>query len=492
MLSRFRRNDRLLAQTGMLDQLSTKVMVADADLTIVYMNPAALDLMREAEADLRKELPQFRVDTLIGSKIDVFHKTPDRQRHILVALSKPHNATITIGRRIFDIGISPVIQGGKRVGFTVEWTDARHRLQNRDFSAQIDAINRSQAVIEFTPDGTIVAANENFLKTLGYTMPEIQGKQHRMFVEAAYAASPDYTAFWDRLRAGEYQAAQFKRIGRNGKVVWIEASYNPILDDAGRVVKVVKVATDITAQVELLANLKSLIDRNFGEISSDIDRSSAEAGSAALAAGEAASNVQAVVAGVDEMAASIDEISRSMTKSRTATEAAAQRAAVAEQSTSRLTNAAQAMNGIIALIQDIAGQINLLALNATIEAARAGDAGKGFAVVASEVKNLANQAARATEQISGEIDSIQSTSTDVAGALDDIRAAITSVQELVTTTASAVEEQSAVTRGMLGNVQNASQAVSTVSANVGSISAAVGQVAGAVGKTREAAQVLVR
>jgi methyl-accepting chemotaxis protein len=150
------------------------------------------------------------------------------------------------------------------------------------------------------------------------------------------------------------------------------------------------------------------------------------------------------------------------------------------------------MNGIVGLIRSIASQINLLALNATIEAARAGEAGKGFAVVASEVKNLAVQAAKATEQISGEIEGIQATSTQVADALGAIREAVTSVRESVALTAAAVEEQSAVTRSMSANMQSAAGAVSTVSASVTEISAAVLQAAQAVAKTKQAARVLVR
>jgi methyl-accepting chemotaxis protein len=209
--------------------------------------------------------------------------------------------------------------------------------------------------------------------------------------------------------------------------------------------KVVKFATDITAQMELLANLKTLIDHNFGEIDGAVDRSTSEARAASMAADETSSNVQMVAASAEELAASIGEISQSMTKSRTATDNAFERAVAAGQCTEKLTTAAQAMNGIVGLIQNIAGQINLLALNATIEAARAGDAGKGFAVVASEVKNLANQAARATDQISKEIDGIQSTSDEVVTALDSIRDAIGDVRDYVTVTASAVEEQSSVT-----------------------------------------------
>jgi PAS domain S-box-containing protein len=397
-----------------------------------------------------------------------------------------------VGGRVFDLRVSPFMEGRKRIGFVVEWADARERLLNLDYAARDAAVQRSLAVIEFTPEGTILGANDNFLKAMGYTLEEIRGKHHRMFVDPGYADSPAYEEFWARLRGGEFQADQFKRVGKNGIRVWIDASYNPVPDLHGKVCKVVKFANDITAQVTLLANLKSLIDQNFGEIDGAIDLSTAEASSASAAATETSTNVQSVAASAEQLAASIGEISQSMVRSRSATEDAFEQIVSVGRNTDALADAARAMNGIVGLIRSVASQINLLALNATIESARAGEAGKGFAVVASEVKNLAVQAAKATEQISTEIEGIQTTSSVVAGALGAIREAVVTVRESVTRTASAVEEQSAVTRGMSANMQSASGAVSTVSANISEISAAVQQAAQAVAKTKEAARVLVR
>jgi PAS domain S-box-containing protein len=475
-----------------LDALRASVMIADAGLNITYVNPAALGLMREAEADLRKELPGFSADKLIGSNIDSFHKNPSHQRTMLQSLARPHATTIRIGARVFDLLVTPLERGGRRSGFAVEWSDARERLLNVDYAAQIAAIGRYQAVVEFKPDGTIVTANENFLRTVGYSLPEVVGRHHSMFMPPKERDSQEYAAFWKALRQGEARSGQFKRMTKSGAEIWIEGAYNPVLDSNGNVAKVVKFASDVTAQVALLGNLKGLIDRNFAEIDSAINLSSTEAGAAAAAADEMSTDVQAVAASAEELAASIGEIAQSMAKSRSATDGAFQQATEVGRNTDTLAQAAQAMNGIVGLIRSVASQINLLALNATIEAARAGDAGKGFAVVASEVKNLAVQAAKATEQISGEIDGIQTIAGQVAAALGAIRDAVTTVRESVTITASAVEEQSAVTRSMSSNMQSASQAVTTISANITEISSAVLQAAQAVAKTKEAAQVLVR
>jgi len=399
------------------------------------------------------------------------------------------------GKEVFiEASYNPILdKDGHPVKVVKYATDVTaSKMEYADLLGKVNAVLRSQAVIEFNLDGTIITANQNFLSAMGYSLEEIRGKNHSIFVEASYRGSNDYKVFWGKLRAGEFQSAQFKRIGKGGRVVWIEASYNPIFDLNGKPFKVVKFATDVTKQVALLDDLKKLIDVNFSEIDSAIHQSNSQADLASLAAGQTAANVQTVAASSEELAASISEISQSMTKSQAATDDAFGQVVSAGAATQRLSDAAVAMGGIVGMIQNIAGQINLLALNATIESARAGEAGKGFAVVANEVKNLANQAAKATGQITKEIEGVQSISGEVVVALDGIRGSIDNVREYVAATASAVEEQSAVTRDMSSNMQTASSAVDTITNNISSIAAAVTQAEAAISKTKEAAQVLAR
>ena len=312
----------------------------------------------------------------------------------------------------------------KVVKFATDVT--QQKLRTADLAGQIAAIGKSQAVIEFNMDGSVLTANENFLKTLGYSLGEIQGKRHSMFVDASERDGAAYREFWANLNAGRYQAGEFKRIGKGGREIWIQASYNPILDLNGKPFKVVKYAADTTAQV--------------------IARKRAES---------VRGMMETVAAGAEELNASVREISETMTKSRQTASEAVSRVDAADQQAQRLSAASESMGGIVELIGNITGQINLLALNATIESARAGEAGRGFAVVASEVKNLANQAKQATDKIGQEIGNLNGISGDVVSALTAIKQSIQEVSEYVTSTAAAVEEQSTVTSEMSTSMQRA-------------------------------------
>jgi methyl-accepting chemotaxis protein len=399
------------------------------------------------------------------------------------------------GREVWiEASYNPLLgRDGKPFKIVKFATDITTQMEEQaELKGQVEAIGKSQAVISFDLDGNILDANANFLAAVGYSLPEIRGKHHSMFVEPGMRTSPEYLEFWRRLKKGEFQAAQYKRIGKGGREIWIEASYNPILDASGRPYKVVKYATDVTQQVGLLINLRGMIETNFGEIDAAVDQSTQEASSASQAATATSSNVQMMASAAEELAASVREIAQSMATSRVATDIAFAEAKSANEYTDKLSSAAEAMGGIISLIQSIAGQINLLALNATIESARAGEAGRGFAVVASEVKNLASQAAKATEQISTEIDAVRSVSSGVVEALTKIRNSVETMRNHVVGAASAVEQQSAVTQEMSSNMQDASQAVTRIADNIGTISAAVGKVSQAVDTTKNAARVLAR
>ncbi|WP_188909835.1 methyl-accepting chemotaxis protein [Aureimonas endophytica] len=459
-----------------LEALRANVMLADAKLRILYMNGSLRDLLKEAEADLKRELPQFSVDKLIGSNIDIFHKNPSHQRQLLASLQKPHSATIRVGQRVFDLLVAPLRSGSTVVGFVVEWADAKERLQNIDFAAQIAAIGRSQAIIEFTPEGQILSANPNFLKTMGYELSEIVGKHHSMFVDEAARSSRDYADFWDRLRSGQHQVSEYRRIAKGGREVWAQGSYNPILDAKGKVVKVVKFMTDVTPRVHAVAEVgNSLSDIADGRLDRritiafppEIDSIRTNFNRAAESLQEVVERVQDTsktiqtglaeinvassdlsqrteqqAASLEETVAALSELMRAVNVTATDAGRAQETAGTAQKNAERggaiVSEAVAAMGQIehssteigkiIGVIDEIAFQTNLLALNAGVEAARAGEAGRGFAVVAQEVRALAQRSAEAAKEIKN---LISASSAQVANGVELVTASGRSLDEIV-------------------------------------------------------------
>ncbi|MDQ2081299.1 PAS domain-containing methyl-accepting chemotaxis protein [Xanthobacteraceae bacterium Astr-EGSB] len=388
---------------------------------------------------------------------------------------------------ILDLGGKPF----KVVKFATDVT--ARKLREADFAGQIAAIGKSQAVIEFDMDGTIMGANENFLNALGYTLEEIRGRHHSVFVDAVEKASPAYRAFWQSLNRGEFQAAEYRRVGKGGKEVFIQASYNPIFDLSGKPFKVVKYATDVTANVherQRRADIQREIDEDIRQITTAIASATEQAASAAAASVQTSANVQAVASGAEELVASIGEINHRVTDATKISADAVDQGTRTRAIMTELAAAATRVGEVVGLISTIAGQTNLLALNATIEAARAGEAGKGFAVVASEVKLLATQTAKATEDITRQIDGMQNATEEAVKAIESIAATISHVNDISTTIASAVEEQSAVTREISSNMQTAATGVDTISKNMNEIAASTKQAADSTRKVESASREL--
>jgi len=418
----------------------------------------------------------------------------------------------------------------KVVKYATDITQQKQR--NADYAGQIAAIRKSQAVIEFHMDGTVTDANENFLTTMGYTLEEIKGRHHSLFVDEPAARTPDYREFWARLNRGEFVAGEFKRLARGNREIWLQASYNPILDANGRPFKVMKYATDITEQKLLIQQLadserreqqrieearkvESLlavvnaasqgdltraitvtgddaigrIGTGLGQFFNDLrERIAGITGNAetlTVASNELASvssemqltasgtaeqanvvsstseqvsqNVQCVAASVEQMNASIREISRSATEAATIASSAVRVAETTNITVSKLGDSSVEIGKVVKVINSIAEQTNLLALNATIEAARAGEAGKGFAVVANEVKELAKETAKATEDISLRIETIQNDTEGAVLAIKQITDIINQISDVSGTIASAVEEQTATTGEIGRSIREAAQ-----------------------------------
>jgi methyl-accepting chemotaxis protein len=372
------------------------------------------------------------------------------------------------------------------------------KLRNAEFEGKLEAISRVQAVIEFNLDGEILTANENFLKALGYSLSELKGQHHRIFVDPAYARSSDYADFWRKLRNGEFVAAEFKRIAKDGGEVWIQASYNPILDDKQRVLKIVKFATDVTGRVhavdQIAAGLEQLaknnlsyrieaeVDPAFSKVRNDFnvasnlldDTISALSGSTksvdggaeeiAMASDDLSRRTEQQAASLEETAAALDEITETVRRSAEGARQASGAASAARNDAKtsgdvvrdamaamgEIDNSSKQITQIIGVIDEIAFQTNLLALNAGVEAARAGDAGKGFAVVASEVRALAQRSADAAKEIktliatsSAQVERGVKLVAETGASLVAIAGQVTEIDGLISDIARSSQEQAA-------------------------------------------------
>jgi methyl-accepting chemotaxis protein len=413
------------------------------------------------------------------------------------------------GREIWiQASYNPILHRGKPhkvVKIATDITAARMRAA--EDASKLLAISRSQAVIEFTPTGEILEANENFCSGLGYDLSEIKGRHHRMFCDPTYAASPEYAEFWKRLAGGEFIADEFVRYGKGGKEIWIQAAYNPIVDLNGKVCKVVKFATDVTPRMSAIAMLgNGLRDLANGKLDQEIDtrfvpsmettRHDFNAVAAKLrdamkivaqnASGIAAASVEVrdasqelaqrteqQAASLEEAAAALEQVTRTVgDSSQRAEEAgrlvtstrqnAEQSGLVVRDAISAMDEIAKSSNeitNIIGVIDDIAFQTNLLALNAGVEAARAGEAGKGFAVVAQEVRELAQRSATAAKEIKT---LINTSSHQVSGGVELVGRTGASLKDMLSQVSSIHENVSAIveaSREQAASLREISQAV---------------------------------
>jgi methyl-accepting chemotaxis protein len=438
----------------------------------------------------------------------------------------------------------------KVVKFATDVT--QQKLSAADYSGQIAAISRSTAVIEFSMDGTILAANDNFLAAMGYGLDEVKGKHHSIFVDEAFKRSDEYRGFWEKLNQGQYQQAQFKRLGKAGREVWIQASYNPILDLNGKPFKVVKYASIITkhvkAKVELQEKVESILTvvraASEGDLTQEIVVSGSDAvgqmadglahlfkslrqsirqilqnaqsvgvsaeklmalssqmaGDAAgtagqakivsTASGEVSKNLSVLVTGGEEMLGSIRLIAKNSNESARVAKEAVASSGSAKLTISQLGDSSAEIGKVLKAITSVAQQTNLLALNATIEAARAGESGKGFAVVAHEVKELAKETARATDEIGLKIEAIQSSTKSAVLAIAQIDSVINQIDQISVSIASALEEQTATTNEMGRNVNEAATGATDIAHSISGVAKTAENTTLAADETRNASRAL--
>lgn len=401
----------------------------------------------------------------------------------------------------------------KIIKFATDITAHKSEIANLD--GQLAAINKGQAVIEFDLTGKILAANANFLKVTGYVISEIVGQHHQIFVGDEERNSPAYAAFWDKLRRGEYDEGRYLRFGKGGKPVWIQASYNPILDALGNPWKIVKYATDITTNKEnedqmhfaigevakvveaaknrdltrripierlnavnqaLCEGVNALIESMadiVGEVAvaaSDIDTAAREittgADDLSKRTEEQASSLEETAATTEELAASVKASAQNARQSAAladeamnAAQSGGEVAGQAVNAMARIEITSQKISDIIRVIDDIAFQTNLLALNAAVEAARAGDAGKGFAVVASEVRTLAQRSGEAAKDIATLISSSNAEVADGVKLVRRVGESLTVIVDASRKVAATIADISAASTEQSNGIDEMSQTV---------------------------------
>ncbi|MCM2450486.1 methyl-accepting chemotaxis protein [Agrobacterium vitis] len=406
---------------------------------------------------------------------------------------------------------NPVFHNGKVVRILKIATDiSKTRIAALDDENRIRAIDQSQAIIEFEPDGTIFKANQNFLDAMGYSFAEIEGKHHRLFCDPEYTRTADYDNFWVRLRAGEFIADNFVRYGKGGKRVWIQAAYTPVFNSRGKVYKVIKVATDITSRMDAVDRIGDAISAlangdltvavtdhidpalmktrdDFNQAARSLEKTvAAIRHSAELLADNAkvigavsndiAKNAESQAASVEETAAALDTITATVqdsasratgastlvTKTREHAKASGLIVNDATDAMNQIEGSSKDISNIIGVIDEIAFQTNLLALNAGVEAARAGEAGKGFAVVAQEVRELAQRSAGAAKHIKDLIATSTASVQRGVGLVFKTGSALTEISEQVQEIDHHVQAISQATGEQLQGIKEINAAVTIV------------------------------
>jgi methyl-accepting chemotaxis protein len=430
--------------TRSIDALNANVMIADADLVIVHANPAVLRTLAAAEADIRKQIPHFSVAGVVGNCIDMFHANPGHQRRMLDALAAGHKARIPVGIRTFDLQVTPVADGGRRLGFVVEWRDVTAELAvENEVSELVAAAARGDLGKRLTDTD-----KQGFFKTLSESLNQLVATTESGLTEVVEVMAAVSVGDLDRRMTGTYSGlfgrikddvnATVANLGASAAVAQEIAKGN-LSAEAKRLSDRDVLGIALETMLEKLRAVVREVSAAADNVASGSQQLSASAGELSQGATEQASAAEESSASMEQMAANIKQNADNAGQTE---KIAHQSARDAQKSGDAVGNAVTAMQTIaqkISVVQEIARQTDLLALNAAVEAARAGEHGKGFAVVASEVRKLAERSQAAAAEISG-------LSTDTVRAAQEAGSMLDRLVPDIKRTAELVEEISAACR----------------------------------------------
>ena len=467
----------------MLDNMPINIMTCDREtLNIDYINNTSVETLRPLE-----DLLPCKVDDLLGQCIDIFHKDPSHQRNILAnPKNLPHNAVISLGEHFLDLNVAAITsKDGEYLGTMLSWSVVTDKIKQEAETERLMQMLDEMPINIMTCDPldlTINYANNTSvrtLRTLEHLLPckadDLMGKcidifhknpSHQRQLLANPANLPHHAVIQLDDQFLDLNVAAIT--SKEGDYLGPMLSWSIVTDS-------INIANRVKDVVEIVSAAATELDATAQTMSAGAEETSVQANTVAAASEEASTNVQTVASATEELTASVAEINLQVAESARIAANAVEEAERGATTMEGLAQASDRIGEIVSLISDIAAQTNLLALNATIEAARAGEAGKGFAVVASEVKSLATQTAKATDDISAQINQMQSATSEAVEAISSVRTTIGSMSEISSAIASAMEEQGATTQEISRNIQEATAGVNDVTSNITGVSEAASQ-----------------